>query len=525
VPKVKLPQLQPLKLTTANPGFVEEYNFQVELARLTGTNGPRDIYEAYTVDFFEKYAAAFATTVEREILLGYDGSRYHQSIAIGAREYLRRCGISVKELDGPVTVPEFMFACSQLELAGCFFGRSHSPQKYLGLKLVINGEVAFELLEKNGAEITPPKNLPLRKLYGFLPRTLAPVIEKAIKENQMVPPTKVGNYEGLSSKDMREKFFQSLKKVTPLKKICGKFIIDCRHSMAGAVWELIKSEVNAEITLHNAILDPTAKDRDPRGIWDKLSAKYEKSPEVVFDHDADADRTFLVKRPGTGRQRILMNQEKAFATGLLAEAKLRKPDAYALVQERINLVMLSSLAPLTGTVYATAQGEPPFFLGVLELLKNKPEIGRISGADYTDIFFGKAHPICMKSPYQQALWTMFWFTEHNDLPSFPETTLLKTQIGMNNLNYPQRLEKVLRASEALLEYFQKNFKMIYYSTIDGQNMMVSDEKGNVFITSIRPSGTGRYSKVISEVGLGPAEEKTRQELLKQLNKAIVKIIG
>ena len=133
---------------------VPEYNFNIKLAQKTGTNGPRDLFSAYNVDFFERYTAAFAKTLENEILIGYDGSRVHQSISVSAREYLRRCGVSIKELDGPVTVPEFMFACYQLKVPGCFFGRSHSPQQYIGLKLVINAKNAFQLLEKNGAEIT-----------------------------------------------------------------------------------------------------------------------------------------------------------------------------------------------------------------------------------------------------------------------------------------------------------------------------------------------------------------------------------
>ncbi len=522
---MKLPKLEPLKLTTANPGQVAEYHFQIKLAQLTGTNGPRDLFSAYTVDFFEKYAAAFATTIDQEIVIGYDGSRYHQSISISAREYLRRMGISVKELDGPVTVPEFMFICHQLGLPGCFFGRSHSPQQYVGLKCVINGEIALDLLRKNGAEIDRPKNVPLKTLFGFLPRTLAPIIEAAITENKMIHPQKMGAREKIATKDMREAFFASLKKVTPLEKIDGNYIIDCRHSMAGEVWELVKSESKAEITLHNNKLDPTAPDRDPREIWDTLIEKYAPMAQAVFDHDADADRTFLVKTPGKGRERILMNQEKAFATGLLAEAEMRKADAYVLVQERINLILLSSLATLTETVYATAQGEPPFFLGVLELLTKKQEIERISGADYTDIFFGREHPICMKSPYQQALWMMYWFTKNRDLPPFPETNLLKTQITMLTLNYPQRLEKVLQSSEALLEYFKKNFEIRYYSKIDGQNLIVTDKKGNTIVTSIRPSGTGRYSKVITEVGLGEATEKERFAILKKVNASIAKIIG
>ncbi|NHJ40808.1 MAG: hypothetical protein FK731_12325, partial [Asgard group archaeon] len=66
-----LPNLIPLKLTTSNPGLVPEYNFNIRLAQVTGTNGPRDLYSAYSVDFFDKYAAAFGKTLESDIVIGY----------------------------------------------------------------------------------------------------------------------------------------------------------------------------------------------------------------------------------------------------------------------------------------------------------------------------------------------------------------------------------------------------------------------------------------------------------------------
>ncbi|MBN1328761.1 MAG: hypothetical protein JXA54_04745 [Candidatus Heimdallarchaeota archaeon] len=519
-----LPKLVPLKLSTANPGLVSEYEFIIELAQKTGTNGPRDLFSAYTVDFFEKYAASFAKTIEQDVLIGYDGSRVHESTSISAREYLRRSGISVMELDGPVTVPEFMFSCYKLGRPGCFFGRSHSPQQYIGLKLVINGQNTLDLLRKVKVELDYPSNINLSEIYGFLPRTLAPEIEKNIGEDRMVHPKDIGRTEKISTKDMREEFFSSLKKVAPMKKIEGEYIVDCRHSMAGEVWELIKSEVNAEITLHNNKLDPIAPDRDPREIWDILIEKYANQPKAVFDHDADADRTFLVKTPGIGRTTVVDNQEESFTTGLVAEAKIRRPNAYVLVQERVSLIMLTSLAKLSDTVYTTAQGEPAFFLGVIELLRKNPEFERISGADYTNIFFSKTHPICMKSPYQQALWLMYWFTNNEKLPTFPEVSIAKTEIDMINLSYPQRLEKVLNASKNIINYFQKEYEILYQATLDGQNFLMKDSKENLIVISIRPSGTGRYTKVYSEIGLGKSPIEERLKIAQQVNNKIEKII-
>ncbi|HUT80814.1 MAG TPA: hypothetical protein VMZ29_06385 [Candidatus Bathyarchaeia archaeon] len=520
-----LPKLVPLKLSTANPGFVPDYKFTIELAQKTGTNGPRDLFSAYTVDFFEKYATSFAKTIEHDVLIGYDGSRVHESISISAREYLRRSGISVMELDGPVTVPEFMFSCYKLGKPGCFFGRSHSPQQYIGLKLVINGQNALDLLKKAKVELDYPKNIDPSKIYGFLPRTLAPEIERNIGDDRMVHPKDIGQTEKISTKDMREEFFSSLKKVTPMDKIEGEFIVDCRHSMAGEVWELIKSEVNADITLHNNKLNPIAPDRDPREIWEVLIEKYANQPKAVFDHDADADRTFLVKIPGKGRETIVDNQEESFTTGLVAEAKIRKPNAYVLVQERVSLVMLTSLAKFTDIVYTTAQGEPAFFLGVTELLSKNPDFERISGADYTNIFFSKSHPICMKSPYQQALWLMYWFTNNEKLPAFPDVSVAKTEIDMINLSYPQRLEKVLKASKEIIDYFRGKYEIIYQATLDGQNLLMKDSKENLLIISIRPSGTGRYTKVYSEIGLGKSSIEERIKIAQQVNNEIEKIIA
>jgi len=520
-----LPELIPLKLSTSNPVTVPEYKFNIKLAQKTGTNGPRDLFSAYNVDFFEKYAAAFANILEREVLIGNDGSRVHQSISISAREYLRRCGFSVKELDGPVTVPEFMYACYHLKLPGCFFGRSHSPQQYVGLKLVINANNAFQLLEKNGAELTYPSKLEPEKIYGFLPRTLAPVIEDAIKENPMVHPRNIGQHEVIGVSDLREKFFASIKKMVPLNKIEGNYIVDCRHSMAGPVWELIRSEMKADIILHNDKLNPIAPDRDPREIWGELTAEYSKQSRAVFNHDGDADRTFLLKIPGKGMETIVDNQEESFTTGLIAESKSRKSDAYILVQERISLIMLSALSEITKTVYATAQGEPAFFLGVTELLMANPALKRISGADYTNIFFNKSHPICMKSPYQQALWLMHWFTTNEGLPEYPSVDVVRTEIDMLELDYPQRLQKVLKSTDEINKYFNEKFQVVYHSTLDGQNLILKDKNENMLIVSIRPSGTGRYTKVFSEIGLGTSSIKERKAIAEDVNKTIEKIIN
>ncbi|MHA1307194.1 MAG: hypothetical protein ACTSO7_09070 [Candidatus Heimdallarchaeota archaeon] len=522
---MKLPELIPSRLSTSNPGFVEKYNFNIELAQLTGTNGPRDLYSAYSVDFFDKYSAAFAKNLNNEVLIGYDGSRVHQSISRSVREYMRRSGVDVQELDEPVTVPEFMYFCSKLGVPGCFYGRSHSPQQYVGLKLVINARNAVNLLEKSGVEIDQPKNLDLNHIYGFLPRTLAPPVEKSISKDMMVHPKDIGKFEFIESKALREEFVKSLKKVTPMAKIEGKYIVDCRHSMAGEVWDIIKAESKAEITLHNNKLNPIAPDRDPRVIWDELADKYHDLPQAVFDHDGDADRTFLVKTPGKGRDKIVHNQEESFTLGLIAEAQERKPDAYILVQERISLIMLNALEKLTDKVYATAQGEPPFFMGVLELFLNNPKIKSISGADYTNIYFNNTHPICMKSPFQQALWQMHYFDKTPTLPEFPSVNLDKTEVNTLDMTYPQRLEKVLVSSPKLVEYFKKNFKIIYSSDIDGLNYIIQDNKENMLVVSIRPSGTGRYIKIYTEVGLGPSPAKERQQIAKNLNKDLGAILG
>ncbi|MEA2070061.1 MAG: hypothetical protein U9O98_02100 [Asgard group archaeon] len=521
---MQIPSLEPLPLSTANPGKVKKYSWNVQLAQKTGTNGPRDIFSAYKVDFFDKFAIAFAKALESEqILVGYDGSRYHQSISKSAKELLRRSSITVKELSEAVTVPEFMFACNKLGMPGCFFGRSHSTQEYVGLKLVINTQHVLTLLEKLQADISTLKK-PKNNLYGFLPRTLAPIIEQKLEQNDMGNPLEIGSSSEIDTGDMREEFFQSLKKITPLKNISGEYIIDCRHSMAGKVWELIDSETNATITLDNDTLDPTAPDRDPREIWPDLAKKYAPKKAAVFDHDADADRTFLVKTPGKGVENIVHNQEESFTTGLLAEARVAKPDAYLLVQERISLVMLSSLQKYTDKVYATAQGEPFFFLGAIEVLAENPAFKNISGADYTNIFLKPEHPVCMKSPYQQALWLMHWFTKQHTLPKFPKVELVKTKIPMTNLDYPQRLKKVLGARKDIIEFFENNYTIHYHSQIDGQNLIIEDEKQNKIVISIRPSGTGRYTKVYTEIGLGKTTAKEQKTQAEAINTTIEKII-
>lgn len=328
---MKLPQLIPLELSTANPGYVEKYHFNIQLAKFTGTNGPRDLYSAYNNDFFDKYASAYAKELSDTIVIGYDGSQVHESISISAREFMRRAGLNVQYLDEAVTVPEFMYACYRLHQPGCFFGRSHSPQEYIGLKLVLNASNLLELLVKNGATINAPENFNGKEIYGFLPRTLAPIIENKIDNQPMIHPKDMGEREIIESKAIREEFFQSLKKVTPLKKITGEYIVDCRHSVAGEVWNLIKSESKADIILHNDVLNPIAPDRDPREIWDILKEKYYNQKRAVFSHDADADRTFLIKTPGIGYNKIIKNQEQSFATGLIAEGRTNKPEEYILV--------------------------------------------------------------------------------------------------------------------------------------------------------------------------------------------------
>ena len=522
---MSLPEIEPLQLSTSNPGYVEKYDFEIKLAQKTGTNGPRDLYTAYKINFFEKYAAAMAKILQKDMVLGYDGSRVHQSITTSAREYLRRMGINILELDGPVTVPEFMHACYKLNAPGCFFGRSHSPQQYIGLKLVINSNNAFELLEKNGAKITIPKELKGKSIYGFLPRTLAPIIEEKMGNDYFVHPKEIGTQEKIESKELREEFVKSLKKVLPMKQIKGNYIVDCRHSMAGEVWNIIQNEINAKIILHNNKLDPIAPDRDPREIWDDLARKYHNQAQAVFDHDADADRTFLVKTPGKGMDKIIHNQEESFTTGLITESREKKSDAYVLVQERISLIMLSSLKELTNKVYATAQGEPAFFLGVNELLLGNPNLKKFSGADYTNIFLNETHPICMKSPYQQALWLMHWFSKNDALPEFPSVDVAKTQIDMLELDYPQRLAKVFGSMNEVTKYFDENFNLIYKSKLDGQNLIIEDAKENLLVISIRPSGTGRYTKVFTEIGLGKSQKEERKQIAEKINKDIEKIIG
>ena len=278
------------------------------------------------------------------------------------------------------------------------------------------------------------------------------------------------------------------------------------------------------IILHNDVLNPIAPDRDPREIWDDLTQKYMNQSKAVFNHDGDADRTFLLKIPGTGQKTIVDNQEESFTTGLIAESKSRKSDAYILVQERISLIMLSALSEITEKVYATAQGEPAFFLGVTELLTRNPDMKRISGADYTNIFFNKTHPICMKSPFQQALWLMNWFTNNNQLPKYPSVDVVRTQIDMVKLDYPQRLQKVLKSTEEINKYFNEIFQVVYHSSIDGQNLILKDKKENMLIVSIRPSGTGRYTKVFSEIGLGKSTSKERKTIAEEVNRTIEKII-
>ncbi|MHA1121715.1 MAG: hypothetical protein ACTSPC_02760 [Candidatus Heimdallarchaeota archaeon] len=46
----------------------------------------------------------------------------------------------------------------------------------------------------------------------------------------------------------------------------------------------------------------------------------------------------------------------------------------------------------------------------------------------------------------------------------------------------------------------------------------------MLIVSIRPSGTGRYTKVFSEIGLGTSTSKERKTIAEEVNKTIEKII-
>ncbi|MHA1557788.1 MAG: hypothetical protein ACTSPM_12745, partial [Candidatus Heimdallarchaeota archaeon] len=91
--------------------------------------------------------------------------------------------------------------------------------------------------------------------------------------------------------------------------------------------------------------------------------------------------------------------------------------------------------------------------------------------------------------------------------------------------YPQRLEKVLRSSKEIMDYLTKEHEVIYRSTLDGQNLIVQDTNENNLVISIRPSGTGRYTKIITEIGLGKADNKERKEIAEIMNKNIAKIIG
>jgi phosphomannomutase len=519
-----LPKLTPLPLSTSNPSMVKEYHFNITLAKKTGTNGPRDLYTAYPNDFFEKYCAAYATIIKDDLVVGYDGSRFHESLLKGACEYLRRLGISVSILDKPVTVPEFMFSCYKRQKPGCFFGRSHSPQEYIGMKLVLHNGHLLTLLKELGAKVPSEKAFKKNEIYGFLPRTVAPIIEQEMKEYYTKHPKKIGTKEIINTKEMREQFIDSLKKITPLEKLQGEYIVDCRHSTAGEVWKIIEQETDIQLTLHNDKLDPIAPNRDPREIWPKLTKKYSKKKEAVFNHDGDADRTFLVKTPGIGKENIIENQEEVFTTGIIAAARDRKPEEFILVQERVSLIMLGALKEFTNNVHITAQGEPSFFMGLTELLLKKPTLKTVVGADYTDIYYNKSHPICMKSPFQQAIWLMYWFMEQPSLPDFPAVAHLKTTIPMIDYDYPQRLEKVLGTRQEITNYLESQYQIMYQSMLDGQHFLVKDSDGNKIVISIRPSGTGRYTKVISDVGLGPAKTRKREQISQQINQGIAQLL-
>ncbi|MHA1188099.1 MAG: hypothetical protein ACTSSK_14725 [Candidatus Heimdallarchaeota archaeon] len=131
----------------------------------------------------------------------------------------------------------------------------------------------------------------------------------------------------------------------------------------------------------------------------------------------------------------------------------------------------------------------------------------------------------MKSPFQQALWQMHYFDKTPTLPEFPSVNLDKTEVDTLDMNYPQRLEKVLVSSPKLVDYFKKKFKIIYSSDIDGLNYIIEDNKENMLVVSIRPSGTGRYIKIYTEIGLGPSPAKERQQIAKNLNKDLGSILG
>ena len=96
---------------------------------------------------------------------------------------------------------------------------------------------------------------------------------------------------------------------------------------------------------------------------------------------------------------------------------------------------------------------------------------------------------------------------------------------MLDLNYPQRLEKVLGSSKAIMDFLTKEHEVLYRSTLDGQNLIIRDKNENSLVISIRPSGTGRYSKIITEVGLGKASKDERKAIAEKMNMKIAKIIG
>jgi len=119
---------------------------------------------------------------------------------------------------------------------------------------------------------------------------------------------------------------------------------------------------------------------------------------------------------------------------------------------------------------------------------------------------------------------MNWFTNDNQLPKYPSVDVVRTQIDMVKLDYPQRLQKVLNSTEEINKYFNEQFQVVYHSSIDGQNLILKDKKENMLIVSIRPSGTGRYTKVFSEIGLGTSTSKERKTIAEEVNKTIEKII-
>ncbi|MFX0171985.1 MAG: hypothetical protein ACFE9L_08700 [Candidatus Hodarchaeota archaeon] len=514
-----LPEIVPLELSQANPGDLPDRKGMIRLAQYTGTNGPRDLFSSFEPNFFEKYSLAFLKALgQEEIVIGYDGSLYHELISNVVQSKLRISGNHIYHADKPCSVPEFMFLCKQVKRCGLFFGRSHSPRQYIGLKLVISANSLIKLFSKAGWDLDSREREYLEGVYGFLPKSAAPIIEDELNSTyKMVSPQRIGKIEMIDMVQNREEFVSSISSQIPISKIEGDYIIDCRHSMAGLVWELIAPLTQGNIQLTNNKLNPIAEDRDPRTIWDKLSQIYTNNKQGVFSHDADADRIFLIKPPGENVE-IIKSQEKAFALGIMAEYKVNPPEEYIFVQERLNLTILKTLEKLSSKIFATSQGEPPFFIGLIELLLKYPHLSHISGADYTDIFFSRQHPIAMKMPFLQTLWSMYWFT-NDDFPLFPISFERQIEISIPSMNYVQRLKFLFERVHGLEKYLTERFQIISRLELDGRWYLLSDINENFSILSLRPSGTTRAIKAHIE---SSSEDKNSKKDISALEKYITK---